>query len=350
MKLFIILILSIFTLSCNSQDKKENANDLDSPTQETSNVQIGEYVTSVYEDTCGHLWFGTLQKGIAKYDGEQLKYFTKKDGLPSDRVTSVTQDGYGAYWFNTGEGLSRFDGILFTNYRVKDDDFGSNTISSLLIDSNNQFWVGTWGGVYKFDGKNFTPFQLPVPEIETPTIKDTKKWITEIREDIEGNIWFARDGYGACKYDGQSFTHYLKKDGFLSNNIMEVVMDDDGGVWFGSRVSEQDDPDPTKRTGKGGINKLSNDRILSFPEIDALSNDSVYEIYKATSGDIWVCTQRNGVYQYNGETFKHYPVPISVMGMTYDQRGMLWLAGAGGLYRIDQNSNIINVTVNGPWK
>jgi hypothetical protein len=29
---------------------------------------------------------------------------------------------------------------------------------------------------------------------------------------------------------------------------------------------------------------------------------------------------------------------------------MMWLAGAGGLYKINQKEEIINVTTKGPWK
>ena len=32
-----------------------------------------------------------------------------------------------------------------------------------------------------------------------------------------------------------------------------------------------------------------------------------------------------------------------------DKKGNLWLGGAGGLYRINLNGKVINVTTNGPW-
>ena len=39
-----------------------------STVKEENSSQIGQYVTSIFEDSKGHLWFGTLEKGIAKYD------------------------------------------------------------------------------------------------------------------------------------------------------------------------------------------------------------------------------------------------------------------------------------------
>ena len=351
MKLLILIILSIFSTSCGAQEKKVNATKMSNSVKEETESQIGEYVTSVYEDSKGNLWFGTLKKGIAKYDGNKLKYYSKKEGLPSDRVTGIIEDANGTFWLKTGAGLSKFDGNTFTNISISSkEEFYSNTISTLMIDSKGTFWVGTWEGVYTFDGKDFNPFPLPHPKVESIINEDTKGWITEIEEDSEGNIWFGRDGYGACKYDGKSFTHFLKKDGLHSNNITEIEFDKDGNIWFGTRVAEKDNPDPTKRSGKGGINQLTKNGMISFPDIEGFNNGDVYEIYKDNSETIWIGTIRNGVYQYDGAAFKHYDVPISIMSMMNDQKGNFWLSGAGGLYRINKNGDIINITTNGPWK
>ena len=61
-------------------------------------------------------------------------------------------------------------------------------------------------------------------------------------------------------------------------------------------------------------------------------------------------TTKNGVYKYNGLDFKNYSVPISITNIMKDSHGIMWLAGAGGLYKINQKEEIINVTTNGPWK
>ncbi len=349
MKLIILLTLSILSISCNSQEKKVNTNKVSESDKVEIESQIGEYVTSIFEDSKGNLWFGTNGNGIARYDGGKLYYFTTKDGLPSDRVTGIIEDSNGTFWLKTGEGVSKYNGKNFTNYLVG-KDINSNMISNLLIDSKNVFWVGTWNGVFKFDGEKFHPFSVPYPKVDTKINEDTKYWISGISEDAKGNIWFARDSYGACKYDGNSFTHFLIKDGLLSNYVTDIEFDKDGSVWVGTRVAERDDPAPEKRFGKGGVNKMMGNEIVSFPEIKGFNDGDVYEIYRDKSENIWISTVRNGVYRYDGKEFKHYEVPISIMGMRGDRKGNLWLGGAGGLYRINQHGEVINVTQKGPWK
>ncbi|MEY3241750.1 MAG: hypothetical protein RIR11_3189, partial [Bacteroidota bacterium] len=350
MKLITIITLTIFTTFCTLPKKEVRTNKVDDSVTKDTATQIGTYVISAYEDSKGNLWFGTLEEGIARYDGTQLRYFTKNDGLPSNRVTSVIEDANGMYWLSTGQGLSKFDGQHFTNFIVKKDDWGSNVVNQLFIDSKGQFWIGTWGGVYKFDGKTFTPFPIPYPKVETPIKDDTKDWISEINEDADGNMWFARGGYGACKFNGTSFAFFLKKDGLYSNHVTEIEFDGAGNIWFGTRVAERDNPDPEKRIGKGGVNKLVNNTMISFPEIKGFNDGDVYTIYKEGTNDIWISTTKNGVYKYNGRDFKHYAVPISITGIIKDRHGMMWLAGAGGLYKINQKEEIINVTTKGPWK
>jgi ligand-binding sensor domain-containing protein len=348
MKLIILIIISILSTSCNSKEKIVNTNKKSASDKIELESQIGEYVTSIFEDSKGNLWFGTIDKGIARYDGEKLFYFTTKNGLPSDRATGIIEDSKGIFWLNTGKGVSKFDGMNFTNFLVG-NDFNSNVISKLLIDSKNVFWVGTWNGVYKFDGQSFHPFSIPYPEVDTKINEDTKYWAT-LSEDPNGNIWFRRPGYGVCKYDRKSFTHFLKKDGLHSNYVTDIEFDKYGSVWFGTRVAERDEPDPKKQFGKGGVNKMMGNKIISFPEIADFNDGEVYEIYRDKSDKIWICTVKNGVYRYDGEVFKHYEVPISIMGMLEDRKGNLWLGGAGGLYRINQSGEVINVTTKGPWK
>jgi len=348
MKILLLTLLTILSVSCNSQEKNNESVETDNPTEHKKSEQIGQYVVETFQDSKGNLWFGTLEKGVAKYNRKNLTFLTTNDGLPSNRITNIIEDKSGNLWFGTGAGISKYDGKTFTNYSEK-DGLCSDMISYLFIDSKGKFWIGTWGGVCKFDENKFEKFPISYPKIETEINKDTKDWITSITEDLKGNIWFGRDGYGASKFNGNSFVHFTTKDGLNSNNVQSIREDNEGNIWIGTRVAEKDNMDTDKRTGEGGLNKFDGNKFVHFPKVKGLNQSDVYTIYKDNSNDIWISSTSNGVYNYRNNEFVNYGVPTSTMSFLKDKNGNVWLGCAGGLYKIDKYGKTINVMTNGPW-
>jgi len=348
MKIIHLTLLIIISVSCNSQGRQTETAKIENTTEQKKATEIGAYVVETFQDSKGNLWFGTLEKGVAMFDGSNLTYLTTKDGLPSNRITNVIEDTSGNLWFGTGAGVSKYDGHAFTNYSEK-NGLCSDMVSNLFIDSKGVFWIGTWGGVCKFDGDGFEKLQIPYPKVDTKINPDTKDWITTIAEDSQGNIWFGRDGYGASKFDGNSFEHYTTKEGLNSNNVQSIMEGKEGNIWIGTRVAEKDNADTDKRIGKGGLNKYDGHQFVHFPEMKGLSESDVYAIYKDDSNDLWISTTSNGVYNYTDSGFVNYEVPTSTMVFLKDKNGVVWLGCAGGLYKIDKDGNTEKVMTNGPW-
>lgn len=349
MKNTFLALLTILTVSCTSQETKREKVSIEAPKEQESSSQIGEYVVKTFQDSNGTLWFGTLEEGIAKYDGATLVYLTTADGLPSNRVVDVIEDNSGNLWFATDAGISKFDGKTFTNYS-EEDGLCSNMISNLFIDSKGKFWIGTWGGVCTFNGTSFEDFPIPYPTITTKMNPDTKDWITAITEDSNGHIWIGRDGYGASRFDGSSMVHFTTTDGLNSNNVQTIIADQEGTIWIGTRVAEKDNPDAKDRFGKGGLNKYDGKRFTQFTEVSGLADNDVYAIYEDHSNKLWVSSISNGVYKFANGVFTNYQVPTSTMSFLSDRQGTMWLGCAGGLYRIDTTGQVMNITTNGPWE
>ncbi len=348
MKYSIAFLCTFLIVACNAPEKKRATSNSATVLSVSEGSPIGEYVVEVFEDSKKNLWFGTLEKGVAQYDGTSLHYLTTKDGLPSNRVVSIVEDDQGTLWFGTGSGIASYDGATFTTYSEA-DGLCSDMISTLLIDQNGLLWIGTWGGVCTFNGTTFETFTLPKPKITTPINKDTENWITGIIEDKHGNIWFGRDGYGATKFDGNDFTFHLKKDGLYSNHLTEIQEGREGVIWFASRIAEKDNADPEKRSGLGGITTFNGTSYTHFPDIAGLHNGDSYEIFMDRSENMWIGTVEHGIYRFDGTTFENFKVPISIMSMVQDTEGTLWLGGAGGLYKITKNGSVSEVTTEGPW-
>lgn len=71
-------------------------------------------VFAIAEDAAGHLWFGTRDSGVWRYDGERLTHFTPRDGLTGAMVWTIYRDRRDRLWFGLGDGsVFRFNGTSF---------------------------------------------------------------------------------------------------------------------------------------------------------------------------------------------------------------------------------------------
>lgn len=330
-------------LSCKGQSKAASIS-ID------STAQISEYIVEILEDRKGNLWFGTVSDGAVRFDGKSLTYFTTSDGLCDNTVVSMAEDKAGNIWFGTHAGVSMFDGKTFTSFTESKGLHGPGC--NLLIDRNGIIWAGTNDGLFRFDGSSFVEFKLPDPEITDPSYKWVRGKIWCIMEDSHGNLWFGRDGYGACKYDGESYTHFTTKDGLCSNNVASIAEDDRGHIWFGSITS--DFPEFKK---EGGLSRYDGNTIRKFPELEGLIQNDIYTVYKDKSGSIWVGAVNFGAYRFHGDKFtlvteadrNDIIYSFGIQSILEDRKGTLWFGFSGGLFRFDGRS-FVNMTRGGLLK
>ena len=69
-------------------------------------------VFSIGEDRDGNIWFGTVEQGAWRYDGETLRHFSEKDGLTSEGIMAIYTDSRGHLLLG-GNGVFRFNGETF---------------------------------------------------------------------------------------------------------------------------------------------------------------------------------------------------------------------------------------------
>ena len=102
-KIFLFSLLTIFT-SCNGQEKTGKPKDLttfkQSPTiirnfkavgiaPDFDTTLVSQYIRSIFHDSKGNLWFGTLGEGVVKYDVKTLTYFSTPDGFYNNTVYAI---------------------------------------------------------------------------------------------------------------------------------------------------------------------------------------------------------------------------------------------------------------------
>ena len=129
------------------------------------------HIRSIMEDSKGNLWIGyncggsTIGGiGVLKYDGKEFIHFTKQHQLRKedtkgnslDRVFSIGEDASGNIWFGTVEsGVWRYDGNSVKNFTEK-DGLDGDLIWIIYKSKTGELWFGGGpNGVYRFTGKSF---------------------------------------------------------------------------------------------------------------------------------------------------------------------------------------------------
>lgn len=77
------------------------------------NIQQGlpnSYVTNLYIDNKGYLWFATYGGGCGKYNGNEFDIFTESTGIPSNYIQKIFEDSKGRIWIASyGKGIAVFN-------------------------------------------------------------------------------------------------------------------------------------------------------------------------------------------------------------------------------------------------
>jgi len=347
--------VSIFT-SCYGQEKINTLNNPNtskpSPTvirnfkpallaPDFDTTLVSQYIRSIFQDSKGDLWFGTIGDGVVRYDRKALTYFSNPDGFISNSVYAINEDKNGNLWFGTDQGVYKYDGKTFRNYNQK-DGLSHIDISrkSILVDKLGTIWVGTHGGVFLYDpsadrhgGQSFSLFK------QLATIN-----VAGIMEDRSGNIWFASTNKGAFRYDGKTSTNIAGKEELGENYAGGLAEDKAGNIWF---------------TMKNGICKYDGKTLTEYTAKDGLGGTEFWGIYIEQSGIIWV-TARGSTTRFdpsvplpNPKAFTVFTpadgLNCCVQSMYQDKSGNMWWGTGQGLYRFD-GKRFYQLKQKGPWQ
>ena len=301
---------------------------------------VSQYIRSIFQDSKGNLWFGTISEGVVRYDVKTLRYFSGQDGFQSQSVFAINEDGFGNLWFGTDQGVYRYDGVTFRRY-AESQGLRHIDISrkGILIDRSGGIWVGTHGGVYKYDpdqdrngGKCFS---------HVTTLSSIN--VAGMLEDKAGNIWVASSDKGVFRYDGKSVVNFKSRPGLGGNYAGGMAQDKRGDMWF---------------IMQNGFCRFDGEKFTDYTSKDGLGGSEFWGILIERSGIIWV-TARGSTTRFdpavslsNPRAFTVFTVAdglnCCVQSMYEDRAGRVWWGTGQGLYRFD-GRRFYQVRKNGPW-
>ena len=307
----------------------------------TADELAGKWVSAIYSDPDGLLWFGTIDGGAYCYDGKTPVNLTTADGLVNDFVRTIYRAPDGTLWFGTAGGISRYvpprspltcgaSRRGFDNLTTA-DGLVHNSVNAIHAEGDSVLWFGTDGGVSRYDGQTFVNFTT------VDGLTDNHVWA--IHPDREGGLWFGTERDGVSRYDGRTFFNFTTRDGLVDNDITACYIDPDGVIWFGTGYAY----------GYGsGVSRYDGREFVNFTTEDGLADNTVQAIERTPDGAMWFGTVGHGVSRYDGTKFETLNTADGLVndyvGTIYcDPDGVLWFGtgyfgagyGSGGVSRYD---------------
>lgn len=284
-------------------------------------------VRSLFEDSKGNIWIGT-DNGITVYDGYTFNIIGKEKGLNGTSVLKIIEGSDGTIWATTNDGglagIIPGDTVIIKNF-TKEDGLVSDFIFDIYEAPDKKLWLGMVGGIsiVEFDEDSlkikdvFNPdiyagADMPIVSAIEPgegtdvwlgtygtgvfiaspgadkksfritasplnkTIADILVW--DIWKAGEGEMWVATNDQGVlrCK-NGKIAGIFNKESGLLSNQILNIMPDRDGNIWFAS-------------FGQGAM-MYRDDKFIRYTENDGLKGTIALDILFVSDNDFYVATE-----------------------------------------------------------
>ena len=219
-------------------------------------------VTKMLEMPSGEKWFynvvtGKLIRWNVSDPNKPIVLKRNANAAPLG-VWQHPKELYGKATFLFPDALKTYlDKELITTH-----DVALASANASLISQEGNLWLATSQGAVRYDGKR----------LKTYTTKNTSRNsrkdgflvdnVQDVIEDSSGSLWFATKGGGTVRYDGETFDTLTTKDGLAHNNISKIYESSDKDIWFAT---------------EGGVTQYTPTRGgLPFHRLTALKADKTY--------------------------------------------------------------------------
>jgi len=309
-------------------------------------------LNSLFIDATGCLWIGSENAGLNKLNTLSKKFTNyqqfnqNSETFNNINVNEITCDKEGNLWIGTSTcGIINFDPNHPDSYKIysknndKSQNLTGNVFLTMVSDRNDNVWMGGNGAVNYYNKKTKT-FNRYRPD-SNPALNSWIAW--SLFEDSRGFIWVGLYG-GLAKYDQNknTFTHFMgAQTPCLSGMFNCIREDNEGNLWFAS---------------SGGLiySEKGTDKFTNIP----LTDDNIYICVKSLFIDdqnIWLCTEQKGLIKMdikNKKILKIYKekdgLPNNnICGILKDQKGNLWVSTFRGLSKFNfTNETFRNYDIN----
>jgi ligand-binding sensor domain-containing protein len=264
------------------------------------------------------LWIGSDDKGLFQVDEEEIRVYSRENGLFLDnRISALYEDRHGSIWAGTwGGGLHRIRGDEVDRLN-RSQGLSNDTVWSIGEDQEGSIWVGTnGGGLNRLRDVSFVNYGAH------HGLANEFTW--SVFESRDGTIWAGTNGGGLSRLRDGRFRNYTTSDGLSNDTVWSTWEDRAGTLWVGTSA---------------GLNSLTRGRWKTFGLNAGLASASIRCIYEDSQFNLWVGTV-SGLSRRVGDRFLTYPIDEAlssshIMSICEDRQGGLWVGTRGGLCRLE---------------
>lgn len=190
------------------------------PRSKYPNIRYHPYdAYTIYQDSRGHVWFGTASLGACRYDGQTFSWiseaelgFDEKDGRTFG-TRSIAEDRDGKFWITvtrhrfdmhpTGAATRGAGGLTYVKtdglpHRTPGVDEDYTYVMSMAKDKTGDLWMATYGaGVWRYDGKTLSHFPV--------LVEGQQITVFSIYRDRKDLLWLGTHEHGPWKFNGTAF-------------------------------------------------------------------------------------------------------------------------------------------------
>lgn len=303
----------------------------------------------MYRFVCSLLIFLLSVTGLSAQQASfTFKNITRSNGLPVDEITTLAQDSTGFIWLGSIEGLFRYDGFSFKNFSF---DGSSQTqsagITRILVNKKGRLWVGSLGNGLSCMMNNGTIIKL-VNSSTSKSISESANYVTDIKEDPAGNIWWTTtDGLYTLEKNGSIISYKTSSALARGNTFNHLVIDAKGAIWVSGYLGLFTVNKNTGQLERGGETETEKDFFSKRKDFAALAFQG---------NTVWYSTWNPELGGYNRLSTKSQVLYSGIgspqpdfdkkAGFIYqDSRSAIWMGTGKGVHWIKtENSPVQSFT------
>ncbi|MFC1452757.1 hypothetical protein ACFLSJ_05365 [Verrucomicrobiota bacterium] len=175
--------------------------------------------------------------GLLLFDeasGKLLRKYTRRDGLPSNRLTELLPMPDGTLWIASLRGVARLRGDDITVFS-ESEGLTDGRVYCVAAGPDGLVYVGTHRGICRLDGQRFEPVNDTHEFARRPTY--------HIHAAGDGTLWFAKKNALTCRRGPGKWETFQndplrrgRRGKIVSNSLLCVTTDSQHRPWVGTKL------------------------------------------------------------------------------------------------------------------